>query len=89
MAFAAEDVAGLAVLPMGAILFGALAVECEGLTLEVPFPLCCAKPFTLILANTTATAKENLMFNPLLWNFEPPVFRARTLPYIALTTLLC
>ena len=65
LALAEEAVAGPAVLPMGALAFGAFSgVEC--LTLNVLF--CCAKPLTPIPTNTTTTANENLIFflDPLL-----------------------
>jgi hypothetical protein len=59
----AEAVAGLAVLPMGALFFGAFS-GAERLTLNVS--LCCANPLTLIPKSTTAIANENLIFfNPL------------------------
>jgi hypothetical protein len=65
LALAEEGVAGPAVLPMGALAFGAFSgVEC--LTLNVLF--CCATPLTPIPTNTTTTANENLIFflDPLL-----------------------
>lgn len=78
-----DVVAGLAaILPMGTLLLGAFSAGCEGLTLNVLF--CCASPLRLRPASTTATANENLIFNPLLLNFgllNP--LDARTLPFSA------
>jgi|SRR5208282_1221794 hypothetical protein len=62
LALALEDVADRAVLPVGVIGFAAFSGG-ELLTLKVL--LCCAKPLTLIPATTTATANEDLIFDPL------------------------
>jgi hypothetical protein len=55
-------VAGLAVVPMGALFFAAFG-GAERLTLYVLF--CCPKPLALMPTSTTATANETLIFkNP-------------------------
>jgi hypothetical protein len=69
LALAAEAVAGVAVIPMGALFLGAFS-GAERLALSVL--LCCANPLTPIPTNTIATANENLICKTLnsARNFE-------------------
>lgn len=72
---------------MGALRRGTFSV-CEGLTLYVLF--CCASPLTLRPASATATANENLIFDPLLLNFGLlNLLDARALPFSAHIPNIC
>jgi hypothetical protein len=73
LALAAEAVVGVAVMPMGALFFGAFS-GAERLALTVL--LCCASPLTPIPTNTIATANEDLIGktpNYVLGTSSPPV----------------